>query len=192
MTKAEKTPYTPKELIHWLAAGHRAQFGTQPTPATLKTAYAQCAHETADGRALWGHNVANIACFGKASKWWRGESSCQTLPTQPPRTFRLYTAIAGSLAQVAGAADYWRLLAARYPAALAAFAAGEPEAAAAALKAGGFYEAPLGVYAAAMRAFFDRAPAPPPTEPPPAAGAASPLAAAAIVGGALWLLAREL
>jgi hypothetical protein len=136
---AKRTPLTEQRLAEVLAAGHLRAFGSAPSYNRLGMAWAQVNHETGRTKSAWNHNWGNLVKTGSWSGDWH------LLGSTP---FRAYPS------GLAGAEDYWRLLARRYAEALEAFDAGEPTEAAELLKAGGYYEDTAANYARALESLF--------------------------------------
>ena len=168
-----RTPLTRQGLAEALAAGHVRQFGAPPSYERLGLAWSQVNHETGDTLSAYNFNWGNIKAFG-----WDGNYHLLT-DDAPDEHFRAYPSA------IEGAADYWRLLAARYPRVLQAFDRGNPAEAALELKKKGYYTAPESLYSSALvrhfliyKSHF------------PKAGVhrqLAPLLAWMVVAGALWL-----
>ncbi len=148
---ATRTPVSFAELRDALAEAHELQLGGLPSPARLRLAWSMVNHETDQTRSMWNHNVGNIACT-------RGWPRCHALkvrdPTREPVLYRSYDSL------VAGAADWWRLLAARYPHALLEFDQGDAHGAARELKKKGYFGQAAPVYAIGLERHalvYDRA-----------------------------------
>ncbi len=114
-----------------LIAGHVAAFGREPSPPRLRIARAHVRYE---GHALPGRNVGAITV---------GPSHRRILAGG------LYLGAFDTYALAAEA--YWRLLGARCKGALAAFDAGDPEAAAERLARCGYHTTAIDVYARGLR-----------------------------------------
>jgi hypothetical protein len=147
---ARRTPLTEQRLAEVLAAGHVRAFGSPPSYSRLGMAWAQVSHETARTQSAYNHNWGNLIKSGS----WKGD-----FHQLGQGMFRAYPS------ELAGAADYWRLLQRRYPKALEAFDAGDPQLAAAELKAGGYFasqsaevygKALMSLYAEYRRKFADQ------------------------------------
>lgn len=144
---ATKTPYADPRagLIAVLATAYRNVLQKDATPETLAMAWAQVSLETGRTRHMYNWNVANIT----ASKRYRGCVHRLELPASEPPWYRAYRS------DVAGAEDYWRLLARSYPESLAAFGTGDAKLAAKRLKAEGpFYTAPEAGYGDALALLY--------------------------------------
>jgi len=119
--------------------------GNLPEPRTSALLTAHWALETDAGRCMPGHNFAGIkataAAPGKSFPTLEGHGAAQR---HVNARFRIYESAE------AGALDYVRLLATRYPDALAAARAGDSAGFARALSEGGYFTAALEPYAAGL------------------------------------------
>jgi hypothetical protein len=143
-----RTPLTDQQLAEVLAAAHVQVTSKPPSRARLGIAWAQVQHETARTHSAYNYNWGNIIATPAWTGDWHQLSGGLGPTGDQPGKFRAYPSA------VAGAADYWRLLIRRYPRALEAFDHGDPNAAAAELRAAGYYEGDRSIYAAAMRRFY--------------------------------------
>lgn len=69
------TRYSLDDMEYALRVGLTSVLGHRPTDECLAVAMAKCRGETANGNAVWGHNLGNI----KASETYRGNFTCITL-----------------------------------------------------------------------------------------------------------------
>jgi hypothetical protein len=138
---AVRTPLTHEQLAEALAAGHIVALGSPASRDRLGVAWAQVVHETGYTRSAYNHNLGNIISGGG----WPGD--WHKLPGVAGG-FRAYPT------PVAGAADYWRLLSRRYADALDAFDTGNTYEAARRLRAKGYYEQSVALYAKALGHYF--------------------------------------
>lgn len=146
------TPLDRSGMCRALANGHYLAFKVDATIPRLTVALAQCCLEHANGHALWGWDFGNIA----ATPDWEGDTATlhqreilHGAEVYVDKPMRSYPTADG------GAAGYWKLLSEpRFTSggkqALAHFDAGDPVAASAALKAGGWFTATLASYTAEM------------------------------------------
>lgn len=127
---------TEAQLRTALVQAHRDVHGKAPGANRLAVAMAQVGLEVGRGKAVTCNNIGQIAAPRKAPHCY----------TKGGFRVRSYPSLRAS------AAAYWRLRAVRR--ALPAFDAGDPVAAAYALKRGGYYTAPAAVYAERMQAVY--------------------------------------
>ena len=140
-----RTPHTALELRTALVLGHRETTGADIPPARLRAAWCMLCVEHAahhggrlvHGGAVWNENLGNINAKGWPGDWTLLEAIEVLHGHRVPITQRL-RAHSGP---VPGAADYWAVLLARWPAAVEAMDAGDLEGVAHALKAGSYYTA---------------------------------------------------
>jgi hypothetical protein len=123
--------------------------GTAPSAQTTAVLTAQWALETDAGRAMHGHNFAGIkATPAAAGESFRTVEGYGRARREVTARFRVY----GSAE--AGARDYVRLIAARYPAALEAARTGSIGDFGTALAAGGYFTADPRAYAQGLEQRF--------------------------------------
>lgn len=135
-----------------LVAGHRFTFGWEASPERIGVALAQLCEEHANGSAVWNFNLGNR----DAGDGWTGDVFELTAreviegeSVERTKRLRAYDNAA------AGAQGYWLLLAEpRFAPALVAFDAGDPVAAAHALKVGRWYTGSETGYARNMAAIY--------------------------------------
>lgn len=127
---AVRTPVSFAELRSALLVAHQKAGLGDPSPGRLRLAWSMVGHETDQTRAMWNHNAGNIACTS-------GSAMCHKLnvadPTREPSYYRSYSTL------VHGAADFWSLLARKYPAALEAFDRNDTYGGARELKKAGYF-----------------------------------------------------
>ena len=165
-----------------LGQAWEAVVGSPPHAQTVAVLTAQWALETDSGRQMHGHNFAGIQATAAAAgaNFHTVEGYGRTRREVTAR-FRVY----GS-AQ-AGARDYVRLLATRYPAALEAARAGSVGGFAQALAAGGYFTADPRAYAHGLEQRFLALQS---GAPPPAASSALPALGEGALQGVLRALCR--
>jgi len=123
--------------------------GTAPAPESVAVLTAQWALETDTGRAMPGNNFGGIkAAAGAAGASFHTVEGHGAGRREVTARFRVYGT------PYAGAEDYVRLLASRYPAALAAAHAGNVSGFAQALAQGGYFTADPHAYARGLEAHF--------------------------------------
>lgn len=144
------TPLSELELALALRNGHLRAFDARPDEDRLGVAWAQCALEHARGRAIYGANIGNVT----AGSTWTGdvyELRVQERVHRDPDTWKwLVLRFRAHADPVAGAADYWRLLARRFASVLPLFDEGRAHEAAYRLSVLGYYTALAEPYADAM------------------------------------------
>jgi len=146
------TPLGELELAAVLRDAHTHVFGEPPTQSALGVAWAQCAEEHGRGRFVWCHNIGNVTAFGWHGDYYAIHFRPGTNPYDDPVVhFRAHDDF------IDGARDYWDVLQDRYAVALGRFEAGDPAGAAAALKAKGYFTAPLAPYQRSMVSLFGTA-----------------------------------
>lgn len=147
---AKRTPLEPAELRDVLAKGHLQALGSQPSDNRLGIAWSQVNLETGQTKSAYNFNWGNVI----AGPGWTGEWHTLQLPSNEPPNYRAYPTA------VDGAADYWKVVERmnreRSGRLFAAFDAGDVDAAAAELRAAGYFTAPLAPYQSTMRVFFKR------------------------------------
>lgn len=146
--KRIKTPLDERDLGDVLIAGHRAAFGSEPSPSRIAVAWAQNALEAARGKAIWNHCLGNIT----AGPDWPGDF--WTIDTEEQFTPGVWKTIhmhfrAHDSAE-AGAVDWWKRMAQRYAAALPYFDRGDAAGAAVCLHGLRYFTADATVYARGM------------------------------------------
>lgn len=147
------TPLGELELAAVLRDAHTHIFGEPPSTHCLAVAWAQCAEEHGRGRFIWCHNIGNVTAFGS----WSGDYYVihfkpGTNPNDAPTMrFRAHADF------IDGARDYWNVLRVHYGHALLVFDSGGAAAAAASLKAAGYFTAPLEPYARSMVSLYETA-----------------------------------
>lgn len=78
------TRYTLEDMEYSLRVGLTSVLGKRPTDECIAVAMAKCRGETANGNAVWNHNLGNI----KPGKSWAGNFTCILLnevETKPER-----------------------------------------------------------------------------------------------------------
>ena len=140
------TPIGEFELAAILRDGHTAALGVAPSNNRLGVGWAQIALETGRGKSINNCNLGNVT----AGKSWLGEYFAMKVPPPDPPVlkFRSYPHWLDS------AADYWRLLDARFKVALAHFDAGHPDKAAEQLGLARYFLAPIAQYSKGMTSLF--------------------------------------
>jgi len=139
------TPLSDLQLAEVLSQAHVRVTGEAPSYNRLGMAWAQVQGETGRTLKAYNHNWGNIKAFNWDGDRFRYPELDESMPY-----FRSYPDA------ITGAADYWRVLTRqRYVAALAAFDAGDPHAAATELRAAGYYTAPLERYSLTLSQLFD-------------------------------------
>lgn len=136
---ARRTALTEQRLAEVLAAGHVRAFGQAPSYNRLGVAWSQVNHETGRTASAYNYNWGNLIKTGSWAGDWHKLGSV---------SFRAYPS------ELAGAEDYWRLLARRYSEALEAFDAGEPQEAAELLHAAGYFEQDPAIYGKSLSSLF--------------------------------------
>jgi hypothetical protein len=118
-----------------LGDAYRNVFGEAPRPETLKILTAQWAHETGNGASMFNYNFGGIkgASPEGLSVAQRTREGFGANEQTIVDNFRAYRTAED------GATDYVRLLARRFPAALDAARAGDPQGFVRALKASGYF-----------------------------------------------------
>jgi len=130
-----------------LAEAWRAELGDAPPDHAVALLTAQWALETDGGRHMPGHNFGGIkASTGSPGANFRTVEGYGAGRREIEARFRIYPNAE------AGARDYLRLLAHRYPAALAAARAGDLEGFSGALARGGYFTADPDAYARGLAA----------------------------------------
>lgn len=144
-----RTPLSELELATALLEGHVRAFGEAPDPDRLGCAWAQCALEHARGRAIDCNNIGNVT----AGSRWAGdvyELRVSERVKRDPDVWKTLTLRFRSHPDpVAGAADYWGLLARSFASVLVLFDARAMGPAAHRLSELGYYTALAGPYASA-------------------------------------------
>ena len=150
--EARRTPLSPSEVRASTAAAYRAIHGAEIPDRTLDVLSAQACTETACGASMYNYNFGGI-------KGTSPEGATARLKTREILDGREVTIRDGFRAYssaVAGATDYLALLEHRFPAAMEAARAGDVEGFVRELKAGRYFTADAGQYAAALRGLVDR------------------------------------
>ena len=141
----ESTRLSAHEAYALLGSAWSRLLGSAPSPRAVAILTAHWALETDGGRCMPGHNFAGIkAAAGAPGAQLRTVEGHGAGRREISARFRAYDS-----AQ-AGARDYVHLLASRYPAALAAAAAGNAPAFVQALAHGGYFTADPVAYAAGL------------------------------------------
>jgi hypothetical protein len=137
---------TPQHAQSLLASAWTAVVGQTPSRQTAALLTAHWALETDTGRAMPGHNFAGIkAAASAAGALYRTLEGHGAARRAVNARFRVYASAE------AGAHDYVRLLATRYPAALEAARIGDTTDFARALAVGGYFTGDPAAYSAGLR-----------------------------------------
>jgi hypothetical protein len=148
------TPLSELELARVLRDGHIRAFDAHPDEDRLGVAWAHNALEHARGRAIYGSNIGNVT----AGSSWSGdvyELRVQERIHRDPDEWKwLVLRFRVHPNAVAGAADYWRLLARRFASVLPLFDDGRAHEAAYRLSVLGYYTALAEPYADAMESLL--------------------------------------
>lgn len=169
-----------------LGRAWQAVLGNAPAPESVAVLTAQWALETDTGRAMQGNNFGGIkAAPGAAGASFHTVEGHGAGRREVTARFRVYGTA------YAGAEDYVRLLASRYPAALAAAHLGDVPGFAKALAQGGYFTADPHAYARGLEERFHAL-----VSGSPEAGARPPVrldlaVSEAAIGGLLRALSRE-
>lgn len=151
------TPLSEDDLRRVLLDGHRIALGSDPSPERLACAWAQCALEHARGKAIYCNNIGNVSAFGG----WPGHHyviPCHERVSKNPDRWELKRMrFRAHATPQQGAADYWRLLQARYASVLEMFDAGDARGAALRLGELNYYTAHESQYAANMASLYREA-----------------------------------
>lgn len=139
------SPMNEEDAARHLARAWHAVVGTAGSELTLSLLWAHWAHETGRGQRMHAYNFAGLKGRGPSGAsvvvWTReGPTSSELLQ----RTFRAYRTPAE------GARDYVQLLKKRYPAALRAAKAGNPQDFSLALESGGYFTGDSRAYLKAL------------------------------------------
>ncbi len=138
-----------------LAAAWERKTGAPPSRRTLGVLWGQWAMETGRGQSMYGFNFAGIkgkSASGRSAVYWTKEGHGPT-ERRVKAEFRHYAT------PEAGADDYVRLLAERYPEAMAGAARGDAPAFVRGLASQGYFTADPAMYSRAvtrLQAEFDR------------------------------------
>lgn len=157
---ATKTPATPGEVRDALRAAWRLQLHTEASQDAVCVLLAQWALETGEGASMVAYNIGNL----KAPHGLAGPDFCafstfeydaagvryEIHPPDPGCNFRAFATLED------GVENFLRGMWEHWTAAWPAVVVGNPEAFAAGLRSQGYYTAPLALYAAGVRAHFDR------------------------------------
>lgn len=144
------TKLTPADALVALREGWSTVFGYPPTAQALTMLKAQWAHETANGTKMLNYNFGGLkgrspegATVQAMTSEGEGENARRV-----SQYFRAYSTAA------AGAADFIHLLGRKYPDAIMAARAGQPEAYVAALRAGGYFTGSPSQYLSNLKRYF--------------------------------------
>lgn len=118
------TPLSPVDAAEQLSSAWRHRFGCPAPRRALAVLLAQWALETDRGRCMYGFNFAGI----KATSGSETSAVLSTVEGAGPRARRVRARFRTYATVSAGAGDYLKLLAERFPEALAAAARGDPRA----------------------------------------------------------------
>lgn len=159
-----RTPLTALAMRTALILGHRETTGQDISPARLRAAWCMlcvehAGHDAAgklvEGWAVWCSNLGNIGLGAWPGDWFFLDA--EEVLASGRRIIR--QRLRAHSGPVPGAADYWAVLLARWPAAVEAMDRGDLPGAAAALKAGRYYTADEHEYALGLVTWahdFDR------------------------------------
>ena len=146
-----RTPLSRTELHDAIAAGYRAHFGVEPTREQVGVAWSQLCLEHANGSALYCNNFGNV----DAVKPYDGDTFELTAnEVLHGHTVQCTKSLCAFATPVDGAQYYWHLLDTRYASVLPSFAAGNPTAAAIALRNAHYYTASAIMSAKAMASLY--------------------------------------
>jgi len=148
----QKTPLSPADIRSALQTAHQSLKGTPIEPKLLDMLTAQVCTENASGAAMHNNNfggIKGVSPEGATAKL-RTREVLAGKNVEITDGFRAYSTPA------AGAKDYLQLLERRFPRALEAARTGDVDAYAKSLKAGHYFTADAGEYAACMRGVIAR------------------------------------
>jgi hypothetical protein len=164
-----------------LARAWRAVLGDAPQAEAIRVLTAQWALETNSGHEMYGHNFGGIKASPSApGKSYRTVEGYGANRRELRARFRVYASA------YAGAEDYVRLLATRYPAALARARAADVPGFAHALAQGGYFTADPAAYARGLERHFQALGGGSPS------GSVNVAPGASLAESALWGLLRAL
>jgi hypothetical protein len=148
MLPANKTPFSPRELVDALGVAYVAELGHPPAHAVLAVLCAQVALETANGTKCIQWNVGNFKAGCSADE-------CQFVTTEwlgdPPQAQQMTCSFSAWPSLADGCEYYLHALYTWWPDAWSAAVSGDADAFAAGLRKRGYYTAPLAAYAAGVR-----------------------------------------
>lgn len=149
----KRTPLSESQLLEVLWKGHVAALGAEPSRERIGCAWAQNAFEHGHGLAVFCNNLGNITAFS-----WPGEYYVLMVRERVSKDPDVWKTIRAKFRAhddaIAGAADYWKLIAGRFKSALSFFDAGDPDGAARALGAKHYYTDYIDHYAKKMTLLY--------------------------------------
>lgn len=147
LVRAERTAIDARTLYDEFRARWGATVESEPTRSRVLVLVAHVWHETAGGMASYGWNLAGIKYSPRCGHDYYQVQTSEVISGKPCTViaaFRSYPDLAASVA------DYMALLRGRYGVAWASVENGDPAGFAHALRSGGYYTAPEGLYTAAL------------------------------------------
>ncbi|AKU96991.1 hypothetical protein AKJ09_03655 [Labilithrix luteola] len=153
----KRTPFTTRDYARAVITAWRRLLATMPTKAAVGCLWAQYALETGRGAACWNNNIGNVKhAAGDGFNYimlpntWEVVNGVRVTfqPPHPATWFRAFDTLESAMT------EHLRLLKEkRYASSWPAIEAGDPDGFARALKAKGYYTAPVEDYAKGLRTF---------------------------------------